>query len=84
MSDDAIIAAVTPTYRELLTSEEARLIADFFGSETAIALTRLQIAGDPDPLAKLTAAQRTEYTRFAESAGGAARDAAYSPWEPRA
>jgi hypothetical protein len=72
MSDDEIIAAVTPTYRELLTLDEARLLADFFTSETAAALTRLQISGDPNPLQKLTRAQQDEYFRFADSAGGAA------------
>jgi hypothetical protein len=72
MSDDEIIAAVTPTYRDLLTLEEAQLIADFFSSETAIALTRLQIAGEADPLSKLTGPQRDQYQRFAESAGGTA------------
>lgn len=72
MSDDEIIAAVTPTYRDLLTLEEARLIADFFASETAAVLTRLQIAGEPNPLNKLTRAQQDEYIRFAESAGGTA------------
>ncbi len=72
LSDDEIIAAVTPTYRELLTLEEAKLIADFFGSETASTLTRLRLAADPDPLNKLTRAQQDEYFRFADSAGGAA------------
>jgi hypothetical protein len=72
MSDDDIIAAVTPAYREVLTLEEARLIADFFTSETAGALTRLQIAGEPNPVQKLTRAQQDEYFRFADSAGGEA------------
>ena len=72
MSDEEIIAAVTPTYRQLLTLEEAKLIADFFGSETAAALTRLRLARDPSPLNKLTRAQQDEYFRFADSAGGAA------------
>jgi hypothetical protein len=72
MSDGEIIAAVMPTYRELLTLEEAKLIADFFGSETAATLTRLQLAREPDPLNKLTRTQQDAYFRFADSAGGAA------------
>jgi hypothetical protein len=72
MSDGEIIAAVTPTYRDLLTPEEARLIADFFTSDTAVALTRLQIAGEADPLSKLTTPQRDQYLKFAESPGGTA------------
>lgn len=72
MSDDEIIAAVTPTYRDLLTLEEATLIADFLSSETAAELTRLQIAGEQNPLNKLTRAQQDEYFRFSDSPGGAA------------
>ena len=72
MSDNQIISAAVPPLFDVFTPEEARQVADFWASDTIAAMTKLQIAGDPAPLEKLTPQQREDFMRFTRSAGGAA------------
>ena len=72
MTDNQIVAAAVPALFGVYTAEEARQVADFWASDTIAAMTKLQIAGDPAPLEKLTSQQRDEFIRFSRSAGGAA------------
>jgi hypothetical protein len=74
LSDEAIITAIVPVYRELLTAREAKEMADFWSSETGMHITRQQIEniGNPDPAIHWTLEQRSLYEGFLLTEGGAA------------
>lgn len=74
LPDEAIVAAVTPLFREQLSEEEAQQLAVFYLSPTGLAITRQQAEhlGQATPSLDLTAAQRIDYLRFMASAGGRA------------
>ena len=74
LSDNQLISAVTPIFREHVSPQEAKEIADFYASNTGLAITRQQVAniGNPDPPIRLTAAQHAAYRKFEHSAGGRA------------
>jgi hypothetical protein len=81
MSDNQLIAAAVPAFFDVFTAEEARQVADFWASDTIAAMTKLQIAGDPAPLEKLTPQQRAEFIRFTQSSGGAASQRMAARWK---
>jgi hypothetical protein len=74
LPDAAIIAEIVPIFREVLTPEEARQLADFYSSDTGKLITQRQMAsmGQANPQIDLTVAHRVEYMQFSLSAGGRA------------
>lgn len=72
--EDAFIAEIVPIFREVLSPEDARQLADFYSSDTGMDITRKQVAalGQANPKIELSVAQRIEYARFSASAGGRA------------
>nr|WP_250901958.1 MULTISPECIES: DUF2059 domain-containing protein [unclassified Dyella] len=74
-SDEEIITAVLPAYRQELTAEQARALADFYASDVGKAMTRQQVASidNPGVPLNLTKSQQRSLTDFmATDAGQAA------------
>jgi len=74
MPNEKIVAALIPVFKSQLPPEEAKIVANFYSTESGKRISEQQMASldNPNPTIKLTPDQKREYEIFAASKGGKA------------